>query len=134
MVVLDLSEFEHPPEEFRHYYVLIRRTDNVHVDFGKMVEWTSALSITVYYDGGDASGFNANLIVSMLKGSVRKFVFIPITQSNLDSLKTNIDTLSTGQINAEVEIDVDHDSENNDFCVYFDKIPIKKLRLTHGDE
>lgn len=131
MIVLNLSEFQYPSEEFEYYYVLIRSTENVPEVFPRMKKWTSALNITVYYDGADASAFDAKLIVSLISGPVRKLDFTPITQSHLDNLDERIVTiLDDDRANEDIVSNVEHDSENKDFCVYLEKISRKRARYT----
>lgn len=90
--MLNSSEFEHPPEEFLHYYIYIRSTDDVTAIFSKMEQLHSAETIVVYYDRADASTFDAISIVSILNElkSIQIFEFVPTEQCRLDNLEETI--------------------------------------------
>lgn len=92
MVVLNMGEFENPQEEFLHYYVYIRSTDDVSTVFAKIEQLHSAESLVVYYDRADASTLDANFIVSVLKElrSIQVFDFVPTEQCALDNLSETI--------------------------------------------
>lgn len=131
IIVLNLGKFEHASAKFLHYYVLIRDSDGVPAVFPRMETWLSAQSITVYYDGPNASVFDANLIVDLLKGPIRKFDFIPIQQSLLTNLDENImAALDAFGMGDDVFTTVDEDSASKDFCVYIEKMSRKRARFT----
>lgn len=113
MVVLDLGEFEYTQEQFLHYIVHIRDTDNFEKVFAKIEEWHSAESIIIYYDCADASTLEAKFIASAiiaLRPNIKRIEIIPINETGL---------------NETMDEDVDDalgDDVNEDFAIYLKKV------------